>query len=192
MLNDTVSKYTNPKLTTVSSELKVSDAAKVMSESKIDSLLVFENYSVIGIVTDKDIISQVVAKGIDPSKITVKEITHKPILKIHKDAKVKEAIGLMNKSDVRRLVVHDDQRDIGIISRKKIVGDMNEYAISLPELEIPNKIKCPYCSSQFDDKQTLSSHIDSIHIGKGLLEGDLSRADELGSVNPADTYSKTL
>ncbi len=192
MLNEPLSKFTNPKLIAVSSELTVTDAAKVMSESKVDSVLVFENESVIGIVTDKDILVGVVAKGIDPSKITIKEITHKPVIKIHKNAKVREAIELMNKHDIRRLIVEDDQRTIGVISRKKIVGDMNEYAISLPELEIPNKIKCPYCSSEFDDKQTLSSHIDSIHIGRGLLEGDLSRANELGSVSSADTYTKTL
>ncbi len=192
MLNETLSKYTNPKLTAVSSELTVTDAAKVMSESKTDSVLVFENDNVVGIITDKDIISGVVAKGIDPSKITVKEITHKPVIKIHKDSKVKDAIELMNKHDIRRLIVEDDQRPIGVISRKKIVGNMGEFSIALPELELPNKIKCPYCESEFDDKLTLSKHIDSIHIGPGLLEGDVSKAGELGSVNPADTYTKTL
>lgn len=192
MLNESLSKYTNPKLTAVSSELTVTDAAKVMSESKTDSVLVFENEAVVGIITDKDIISGVVAKGIDPTKVTVKEITHKPVIKIHKDSKVKDAIDLMNKHDIRRLIVEDDKRPIGVISRKKIVGNMGEFSIALPELEIPNKIKCPYCESEFEDKQTLSKHIDSIHIGPGLLEGDLSKAGELGSVNPADSYTKTL
>ena len=192
MLNEPISKFTNPKIIAVSSELTVSDAAKVMSESKTDSVLVFEKDDVIGIVTDKDIIGGVVAKGSDPSKISIKQITQKPVIKIRNNAKVRDAIELMNKHDIRRLIVEDDKRVIGTISRKKIVGDMNELAVALPELEIPNKIKCPYCSSEFDDKFTLSSHIDSIHIGRGLLEGDLSKANELGSVNPADTYTKTL
>lgn len=192
MLDESISKFTNPKLTAVSSELTVTDAAKVMSESKVDSVLVFENDSVIGIITDKDILVDVVAKGIDPSKIPVKEITQKSIIKIHKSAKVKDAIDLMNKHNIRRLIVEDDKRLIGVISRKKIVGDTNEYSIALPELEIPNKIKCPYCSSQFDDKNTLSSHIDNIHIGPGILEGNVSKAGELGSVNPGDSYTKTL
>ena len=192
MLNEPLSKYTNPKIMAVSSELTVADAAKVMSDSKTDSVLVFENDSVIGIVTDKDIISGVVAKGTDPSKISIKEITQKPVIKIRNDATVKDAIDLMNKHDIRRLIVEDDQRTVGTISRKKIVGDMGELSIALPELEIPDKIKCPYCSSEFDDKEVLSKHIDSIHIGPGLLEGDVSKAGELGSVNPADTYTKTL
>ena len=30
----------------------------------------------------------------------------------------------------------------------------------------------PYCESKFNDKDELSSHIDKLHIGPGLLEGD--------------------
>ena len=32
--------------------------------------------------------------------------------------------------------------------------------------------KCPYCESQGQGKEELSSHIDKLHIGPGLLEGD--------------------
>jgi uncharacterized protein VirK/YbjX len=88
----------------------------------------------------------------------------------------------MKKENVRRLIVTDDQRTIGTISQKKIVGDLNDFAVELPELEIPCKITCPYCSSQFEDKKQLSSHIDDIHIGKGLFEGNLSRREELGTI----------
>ena len=31
---------------------------------------------------------------------------------------------------------------------------------------------CPYCESKFQGKEELSSHIDKLHIGPGLLEGD--------------------
>jgi uncharacterized C2H2 Zn-finger protein len=33
-------------------------------------------------------------------------------------------------------------------------------------------VRCPYCDSTFPDKAALSKHIDQVHIGKGLLEGD--------------------
>lgn len=32
--------------------------------------------------------------------------------------------------------------------------------------------KCPYCESKFEDVKSLSTHIDRIHHGSGLLEGD--------------------
>lgn len=192
MLKEPVSNYVNPELMVVASDLTVTDAAKEMTESRVDSILVFENDEVIGIVTNKDIISDVVARGFDPSKVTIKDITHSPLIKINKDATVKEAIDLMDKHDVRRLIVSDGKRTIGTISRKKMIGNLHDYSVELPELEIPQKIKCPYCQSQFDDKKTMSKHIDDIHIGRGLFEGDMSRTGELGSINAPDSYSKTL
>jgi uncharacterized C2H2 Zn-finger protein len=35
-----------------------------------------------------------------------------------------------------------------------------------------DEIKCPYCESVFENKEDLSKHIDQIHHGSGLLEGD--------------------
>lgn len=34
------------------------------------------------------------------------------------------------------------------------------------------EVSCPYCGSKFDDNEALSKHIDRIHHGSGLLEGD--------------------
>ncbi len=174
MLNEPVSKFTNHHMTTIDVGLSVSDAAKAMVETKSDSILIYTNYNVLGIVSLKDIL-KMVAEGKDPTKTTIGIIASKPIIDIHKDAKVREAIDIMEKNDIRRLVVTSDERPIGIISRKALVGNMSEYDVPLPELEIPDKIKCPYCMSIFEKKEVLSRHIDDIHIGKGLLEGNLAK-----------------
>jgi len=177
ILEEPVSNYTNHKLVVVEKNVTVTDTVKVMVESKIDSILVSENDDIVGIVTNKDILSDVIAKEKNPNDVKIFEIAHKPIIKIHEDASVKDAIVLMNKHDVRRLVVENDERDIGIISRKQIVGNLNEYAIALPELEEPSKYMCPYCHSVFTGKRALSSHVDDIHIGEGLLEGNIAKVD---------------
>ncbi len=36
-------------------------------------------------------------------------------------------------------------------------------------------VKCPYCNSKFEETSDLSTHIDRIHIGPGLLEGDFRK-----------------
>ena len=176
MLDEPVSNFTNHHMTTIDVGLTVSDAAKLMVETKSDSILVYTNYNVIGIVTIKDILEKIVATGKDPSTTTIGIIASKPIIKIHKDSKVAEAIEVMKKNDIRRLVVMSDERPIGLISQKAIIGNIGDYDIALPELEIPDKIKCPYCTSIFEDKKSLSTHIDNIHIGRGLLEGNLAQA----------------
>jgi hypothetical protein len=69
----------------------------------------------------------------------------------------------------------------GIITLMSIVGNVSDDKLDLAEVELPikviereaTKIICPYCQSQFKDKAELSKHIDRIHIGSGLLEGDM-------------------
>src|SRR3989337_3723878 len=124
MLNEPVSKYTDHSMTTIDSHFKVSDSAKAMVDSNVESILIFEDSKIIGIVTIKDIFRDVVAKGKDPTKLTLKEIVHKSIIKIHKDAKVKDAIDLMNKNDIRRLIVTNEERPIGIISQKTVIRNL--------------------------------------------------------------------
>lgn len=163
-LDKPVLSFVNPKLIVVNSELTVKDAASVMVDSGVDSVLVFENSKVVGILTNKDIISDVVAKGQDPSKIQIRKIMRHPIIEIHKNASVRTAIELMKKHNIRRLVVKDDLRTIGTISQKKIVGDLEKFSIAIPELESPTSISCPYCKTSFDNQQKLLWHIEKNHI----------------------------
>ena len=173
LLKEPVIKFINPKMTAVASNLTIQDAAKAMVDSKIDSILVFEHGEIIGIMTEKDILHDVVAKGLDPKRTTVKKVTKSPLITIKKDATVKEAIEKMKKHNIRRLVVID-KRPIGLITQKMVCGNVGEDKFTLPEL-VSDKIFCPYCSSQFETKKILSKHIDDIHIGRGLLEGNLKR-----------------
>ena len=167
--------YMNPDLQTSSGSVSVADAAKKMAAEKLDSMLVLSDGEITGIVTTADILEKVVAVGKDSSSIILDDIKSHPVKSIHKDASVLEAIRAMNQHDIRRLLIKDDEKPIGMITRKQIVGDMGKNSIVLPELEEPHQIRCPYCESSFSEKNVLSKHIDEIHIGKGLLEGNLSQ-----------------
>ena len=70
-----------------------------------------------------------------------------------------------------------DNRPIGLITQKQVCGNLEENYLLLPELETAKEIRCPYCSSISEDKKSLSKHIDDIHIGRGLLEGNLRKMD---------------
>jgi len=165
MLNEPVSKFINPHMTAIASDLTIQDAAKAMSESKVDSILVFEKNKIVGIVTEKDILYDIVAKGLDPIRTTLKEITKSPIITIKKNASVKEALDIMKKNDIRRLVVMD-KRPIGLITQKIVCGNLRENQVRLPELEMVDKTLCPYCSKDFQNNKILNKHIEKIHISK--------------------------
>ncbi|MDH2908066.1 MAG: CBS domain-containing protein [Candidatus Nitrosotalea sp.] len=163
LLNEPVYKFTNPKMTTIASNLTIQDAVKAMAESRVDSILTFENNKIIGMVTEKDILYDVVARGLDPTKTTLKEITKSPLITISKTSSVKEALELMKKHDIRRLVVVD-KRPIGLITQKMICGNLRDNHLLLPELEIIDKTFCPYCTQNFKDTESLRKHIDAVHI----------------------------
>ena len=163
MLNEPVSRFINPHMTAIASDLSIQDAAKAMAESKVDSILVFEKNKIVGIVTERDILYDIVAKGLDPVKTTLKEITKSPIISIKKSAPVKEALDIMKKNNIRRLVVMD-KRPIGLITQKIVCGNLREKQVRLPELEMVDKTLCPYCSKDFQDNKSLNMHIDKVHI----------------------------
>jgi signal-transduction protein with cAMP-binding, CBS, and nucleotidyltransferase domain len=84
----------------------------------------------------------------------------------------------MRKKGIRRLPVTKEGAIVGILTLRSVVGNSSAKNIELADVELPEKITeikilCPYCQSRFDNKQDLSKHIDRLHLGSGLLEGDL-------------------
>jgi len=83
----------------------------------------------------------------------------------------------MRKNAIRRVPVLKQGRVTGLLTLKSIVGNNHKENIELAEVElhttVESKVMCPYCQSQFSNKEELSKHIDRLHLGSGLLEGDL-------------------
>ncbi len=119
LLDVSIIKFTNTKMTAIASNLTIHDAVKAMTDSKVDSIFVFEYGRIIGIITEKDILYDVVAKGLDPKKVTIKKIAKNPLITIQKNATIRKALEIMKKHHIRRLVVMD-KRPIGLITQKMI------------------------------------------------------------------------
>ena len=173
ILEEPVQKFIHKKVVMLDADQTIEKAAKIMREEQIGSILVSEKGEAIGIVTERDILYRVVAGGKDPSKLKVKDVMSKPLIFIDANAKVKEAIALMAKNNIRRLVIKEGKNVTGVISQRAVVGDVHKADISIAEIDIPKGLLCPYCGSTFESKEELSKHIDRMHIGAGLLEGDL-------------------
>ena len=187
---------------TLYEDANVVDATRLMNSKNTSSIIVRLRNSEepIGIVTDKDILYRVVAEGKDPSKVTLKEIMSSPLHTVGKDVVVKDAVSIMRNKGIRRLVITNKNKSaesdlssptkdngkisvIGVLTLMSIVGESSDQSISLADIDISDStiaskniaIVCPYCGSRFDNKTDLSKHIDRIHIGSGLLEGDTRR-----------------
>jgi len=167
--------YINTSVIMVDEEKSVEQAAALMARRQVGSLLVTRESRPTGIVTEWDVLSKVVARGRHAATVKVKDIMSKPLITIKPDATIGEAIALMAKHNIRRLVVLDNGKLVGVITQNQIVGDGKISSSPLPMLQPKHGVVCPYCSSVFEQSDELSKHIDRVHIGLGLLEGDFRK-----------------
>jgi CBS domain-containing protein len=103
---------------TIAPHATLAEAAKKMASQDIGSLPVCaERRRVIGIITDRDITVRAVARGMDPNSTRVEEVMTRDVLSCSSEAEVEQACELMEKRQVRRLLVtgHDDT-PVGIVS----------------------------------------------------------------------------
>jgi signal-transduction protein with cAMP-binding, CBS, and nucleotidyltransferase domain len=160
----------------------VSEAAQIMKTRGISSILVKDHHSdaINGIVTERDILYRVVAQAKGTFKVSIGSIMSSPLVTVEKETPCIEAIMIMRKKGLRRLPVIDKGNIVGIVTLMSLVGNMPSRNMDLAELEVPATpsnvtVNCPYCQSKFNGKRELSSHIDRLHLGSGLLEGDLRK-----------------
>lgn len=159
----------------------VAEAVKVMKEKDVASVFVSSSAGgkakvPAGIVTERDILYRVVAESRGPFKVTLKEVMSSPLVTIGEFARVRDAVALMRQKGIRRLPVTDARGQMmGLVTLKSVVGNMPGRSVELAAVEAgaAARVVCPYCGSSFEDKADLSKHIDRLHIGSGLLEGDL-------------------
>jgi len=108
------------RLIYIGSEDNVIKAAILMRENNISSLLVKHKGDFVSVVTEKDIINKVVAEELYPGDVKVGDIMSKDLFTVSKNESIEEAAKLMRKKGVRRLVVLEDKRIVGIITETDI------------------------------------------------------------------------
>ena len=102
-----------------------SDVAKLMKKNTVGSVIVVEDKAgkhAKGIITERDIVYKILAKGDDPYKAKVEEIMSKPLRVIRPDTTIEDAAKAMRENRIKRLpVVNDDNELIGILSEGDIM-----------------------------------------------------------------------
>jgi CBS domain-containing protein len=156
----------------------LAEAVTSMRKEQISSVLVGrDSQHVRGIVTERDILYRVVAESRDPFKTTLKEIMSSPLIIVEEATPVKDAIALMRKNAIGRVLVLKQGGVVGIMTLKSLIGNNHIDSVELAEVALAGTVKtnvmCPYCQSRFSNKEGLSKHIDRLHLGSSLLEGDL-------------------
>ena len=100
---------------TIDSSTPATDAAKMMEDSNVGAIVVFENTSPVGIVTTRDFAIKIAAHSY-PLDTPVRRIMSSPMISIDSDSDLWTASDLMSTRNVRKLPVIDDDSVIGLIT----------------------------------------------------------------------------
>ncbi len=106
---------------TVDKNNSVFEAARVMSEKGVGSIVVTDKGKPVGITTERDVLQRVVAKGLDASKVKMKDIMSKPLITINGNMPIINAIRIMEKNKVRRLLVLEKGKLVGIVTQRDLL-----------------------------------------------------------------------
>jgi len=198
LMSSIVGVIMNSDAIVMESDRFVDEAITMMKERNQRSVLASHKGEVVGLVSKTDILYKIISEGRNPGKVRLREIMTSPVMAVDPHTTVKEALTIMNKRNVRQLMVHAYSAVLGIVSREDVSRMVEKIAISMEGAALEGtpvciidqktityvkdtskaKLTCPYCGSPFDTKEGLSKHIDRLHGESGILEGDMRRMFE--------------
>lgn len=101
---------------TVDESASAMEAARLMAEKRIGSLVVANDGNSVGIVTESDFIKKVVAKGLDASDLVVQDVMSRPLLTASVETGVRDVVVMMREKGIRRLPLTQNGRVVGIVT----------------------------------------------------------------------------
>jgi len=112
----------NRQITKLKDVASVKEAADLMSKNNIGSILVQRKGRSLGIVTERDVVKKIVAAGLPPESTKLRDVMSSPLVVIDCNASIGEAVQLMLRKKVRRLVATEGKNIVGIFTERDIVG----------------------------------------------------------------------
>ena len=93
------------------------EAGELLSRTEVRAVYVCEEERLVGVVTRKTLVREVVASGREPGSTTLGQIAEEPWWTVESDQPVEEAFRFLEDKDVERLPVVDHGRLVGVLSR---------------------------------------------------------------------------
>ena len=119
-----INEFMTTRIASIDADLSVYDAIEKMVDRRIRSLLVqfTGKDSDHGVITARDVVFKVLAKGINPTEIKVSSIAARPIVCVDREVTLAEASALMEKSHIARLFVCEAENIVGVASLLDIMA----------------------------------------------------------------------
>lgn len=109
------------KAIVIDSDIKLRDAAKLMSEKRIGSLIIMKKDKIVGILTERDVL-----RSVNKLDSRVSEIMARNVITINADESIDNAALLMSKHKIKRLPVLEKGKLVGIITATDLLAHSDE------------------------------------------------------------------
>jgi CBS domain-containing protein len=118
-----IDEFMTTRIASIDGDRSVYDAIEKMVDRRIRSLIVefTEKDSDHGVITARDVVFKVLAKGLNPTDIKVSSIAARPIVCVDREITLTEAAALMEQSHIARLFVCEGEKIIGVVSLMDIM-----------------------------------------------------------------------
>lgn len=115
-MNDLVQDIMTKDVVAVDEHMTALDAARLMTEKGISSLIIEKDHAPVGIISERDFVKKICLKDMQPSTINVGSIMSKIQTYASPDTPVDVAVQRMVNHKIRRLPIISDGKVIGIIT----------------------------------------------------------------------------
>jgi CBS domain-containing protein len=115
-------------------ETTLNDVANLMVEADCGEIPITDGSNrLVGVITDRDIVCRVVAKGKNPSAVTAGEIMTEPVVVVRENTPLEEVLSVMEEHQIRRVPVVDAsgcccgiiaQADIAMVAKENETGEL--------------------------------------------------------------------
>ncbi len=122
-------------------QANVVDAIKIMTEMNIGSMLVMDTGDIVGILTEKDFLQQIVLKDRLCEVVPVAEVMTTQVIAITPDQSIEQGLAIMTDKRVRHLPVMDNDELMGLVS----IGDLVKAVIDEQQFTIEQLEHYVYC-----------------------------------------------
>ena len=117
---------------TIGPDATIREAATLMTEKNIGSLIVAENGKIIGIVTERDYARKIASTAFPCGDVYVRDLMTSPVLAVRPDHTTGECMALITEHRLRHLPVVNDGKLVGMMS----IGDLVKDVISAQQFTI--------------------------------------------------------
>jgi CBS domain-containing protein len=110
------------------------EGSRIMAEKQQGYVIIGTDNVPEGIATEWDFINKILSKGIDPRKITLKEIMTHPLTSVPSNTPMEKVANLMASKGIRRLLVVDNNKLSGIITSRDILKFFSDYVSDMVDI----------------------------------------------------------